>query len=458
MLFSYDDQTIIAQATPTGSGALAMVRMSGCAALEVAAQLSSLASGKEITSVPSHTVHYGTVVEGNGSIIDHVMFIVMHGPRTFTGQHTVEITCHNNPFIIEAIIARAIACGARLAHEGEFSKRAVLNKKMDVVQAEAINELIHAGTRMALKTSLAQVQGSFSAWLQALEKDLLKALALSEASFEFIDEAMEFGPQIDQIVTTVLNTIATIKKTFDQQQHIRQGVRVALIGSVNAGKSSLFNALLGKQRAIVTAIAGTTRDVIEAGVYKNDAYLTLVDTAGLRQTDDVIEQEGIARSQQEAAQADVVLVVIDQSRAMTAAEYQIYRNLITQYCHKVILVYTKADVPAQVQQSFSVGESVVVSSTSGHNLAILEQRIEKKIAALYAQSEVPFLVNQRQFRLLMTLEAKLLQLQPLLQGSVAYELVSYHLNDALSDMSELTGKTISEQGMDTIFREFCIGK
>ena len=220
----------------------------------------------------------------------------MRSPKTFTGQDTVEITCHNNQFIIEEIINLAIANGARLAQQGEFTKRAVFNGKIDLVQAEAINELIHAQTQLALKQSLAQLTGSFSHCLASLEKELLKALALSEASFEFLDEEMDFAPQIQALISSLQNTITGIKKTFNQQQQIRQGIRIAIIGSVNAGKSSLFNALLNQDRAIVSAIAGTTRDAIEAGVYTKGNYWTLVDTAGLRQTHDIIEQEGIKRS------------------------------------------------------------------------------------------------------------------------------------------------------------------
>ena len=346
MFHSIDDQTIIAQCTPRGSGALALLRISGINAIEIANKIAKLSGNKSLNNMPSHTIHYGSIVEADGALVDQVMFLLMRAPRTFTGQDTVEITCHNNQFIIDRIIAVAITHGARLAQEGEFTKRAVLHGKIDIVQAEAINELIHAQTQMALKQSLSQLSGSFSAWIANLEKELLTALALCQASFEFLDDEMEFGDQINAIIIATLASIDTIKKTFNQQQQIRQGVRVAIIGSVNAGKSSLFNALLNQQRAIVTAIAGTTRDSIEAGLYKNGNFWTLVDTAGLRETNDVIEQEGIRRSFNEAHLADIILLTFDATRSITSEEEKVYQEIAQKYENKIIRVISKVDDPS----------------------------------------------------------------------------------------------------------------
>ncbi|HZW61865.1 MAG TPA: tRNA uridine-5-carboxymethylaminomethyl(34) synthesis GTPase MnmE [Candidatus Babeliales bacterium] len=458
MNIAHDEQTIIAQCTPKGTGALALLRISGTDAVGIADKISKLASGKPLYDQPTHTVHYGFVLDDQRKPIDQVMFIVMRAPRTFTGQHTVEITCHNNPFIIEAIIVQAIIAGARLAQEGEFTKRAVQNNKIDLLQAEAINELINANTQQALKQSLSQLEGSFSSWILNIEKDLIKAFAFTQASFEFIDEEMEFGPQIKLIILDVINTIGSIKRTFTQQQHIRQGFRIALIGAVNAGKSSLFNAILNKKRAIVTNIAGTTRDAIEAGIYKTNNYWTLVDTAGLRQTDDAIEQEGIIRSHAEAHQADIILLVVDQARAMIDQERMVYEDLINRYSHKIIVVLNKADIPSVLTHHLSLKASITVSSTSRNNIEELEHLIEEKIAHLLAQSDAPFLLNQRQYNLLIGLEQKLNNVLTMFEGIVEYEILAYHLNEAIAQLTELTGKTISEQGMDAVFREFCVGK
>lgn len=464
MFHSPDEQTIIAQCTPRGSGAIALLRISGASAIIVADTMAQLASGKKLTDLPSHTIHYGTIVDENKNHIDSVLFMLMHGPRTFTGQDTVEITCHNNQFIIEEIISLAIRAGARLAQEGEFTKRAVINGKIDLVQAEAINELIHAQTQMALKQSLAQLSGSFSSWLAGIEMELLKALAFCQASFEFLDEEIELGGPITHMIGGIKFSISEIKKTFNQQQQIRQGVRVAIIGSVNAGKSSLFNALLNQQRAIVNAQAGTTRDSIEAGLYKNGNFWTLVDTAGLRQTHDAIEQEGIRRSFEEAHKADIILLAHDSMRELSNEEKNVYAQLQEKYASKIICVYTKDDhTSLNIKSSTFIQDVqkdlIYVSSKTKNNIEMLEQIIQQKIASLFEDIASPFLLNQRQHNLLLALETKLVEIESMLQSKqIAYELLAIHLNDAIAHLAELSGKEISETSMDMVFREFCVGK
>lgn len=483
---SRDEETIIAQCTPKGSGSIALLRMSGSNAVEIADRISKLPGGISLARQATHTIHYGWAVDGLGAHIDQVMWILMRAPKTFTGQDTVEITAHNNPFIIEQIIQAALTQGARLAQPGEFTRRAVANGKMDLLQAEAINELIHANTAQALKHSLAQLEGSFSHWITTLEQELIKALALSDASFEFIDEDMGFGDAIQQIITTVLARISSIKQSFNQQKQIRQGVRISLIGSVNAGKSSLFNALLNEHRAIVTPIAGTTRDVIEAGIYKQNSYWTLVDTAGLRTTNDTIEQEGIAKSYEQAHLADTILLVVDSARIMTPEETAIYRTILQKYRHKIIGVLNKKDIAdphdtshkqlhtlihaldnneqhasaASSDLQYTPQEEVIsVSCLEPETIEQLTNTLEQKISLLFAQTQTPFLLNQRHYNMLLNLEQKLEALASLVAHEpIPYEIVSYHLTEAVAQLSELTGKTITEQGMDAVFRQFCVGK
>jgi tRNA modification GTPase len=459
MLLNYNEEAIIAQCTPTGSGSIALLRISGINSIAIISKISKLASKKKLINAATHTINYGWIVDNNSNHIDQVLFLLMRAPYTFTGQDTVEITCHNNPFIIEQIIQQTINNGARPAREGEFSKRAVLNKKIDLVQAEAINDLIHANSQLALKKSLAQLEGSFSHWITHIEENLLKALALSQASFEFIDEEnMEFAEQIKGIINNIQKTITNIKSTFEQQQQIRQGIRIAIIGSVNAGKSSLFNLLLKENRAIVTNIAGTTRDTIEAGSYKEGNYWTLIDTAGLRQAAHVIEQAGIKRSFDEAHSADIILLVFDNSRKITKKEDAIYKKIITKYKTKIIIIRNKVDLPPEKISFPSLIESINISTKENINIHLVEQAIEKKIKLLFKAVDSPFLLNKRQFNLLLHFEKNLIVLKAMLHDNIQYELVSYHLTDALSHLSELTGKSINEASMNAIFREFCIGK
>lgn len=457
MLLQRDEETIIALCTPRGSGAIALLRLSGVNARDIANTIADLPSGKNILTVPTHTIHYGSIVK-NDTVIDQVLFFIMDAPRTFTGQNTIEITCHNNAFIIDAIIALALENGARLAHEGEFTKRAFLSGKIDLVQAEAVNELIHANTQIALKQSLAQLEGSFSSWINLIQTQLVKSLAWCEASFEFLDDEEEFGAKIKQHLESLMTQIAHLKKTFDQQQQIRQGIKIALIGSVNAGKSSIFNALLNQKRSIVTEIAGTTRDVIEAGLYRNGNYWTLLDTAGLRKTNDVIEREGIRRSEEEAQKADVILLVFDGSRILTSEEAEVYQSLLSNHEQKIILVHNKADLPEYDSHPLLVKAHIAISGLSKLNIEQFEKLIEEKIATLFSTIESPFLLNQRQFNLLIELEKKITVIIGMLHHAIQYELVSYHLKDALETISELSGKSVSEAGLDMVFREFCVGK
>ena len=453
MIYSQDEETIIAHCTPQGSGAIALLRVSGASAISIVSAIAQLPNNKLLQDQATHTVHYGWVVDDHGNHIDQVMFILMRAPRTFTGQDSVEITCHNNPFLIDVIIQQTIRHGARLAQPGEFTQRSFSNGKIDLVQAEAINELIHAQTQMALKKALAQLEGSFSNWIADIEKSLVKIYAWCEASFEFLEEERDFTDHIKLTTNQVLINIAACKKVFDAQQSIRTGIRIALIGAVNAGKSSLFNALLHHKRSIVTAIPGTTRDSIEAGLQRNGNYWTLIDTAGLRQTADSIEQEGIERSLQEAQKADIILLVLDASRNLLPAEQEIYQKIRTDYAHKIIEVKNKADLLTCVDTN-----TIHVSALTGYNCSILEAAIEEKITSLFTSIESPFLLNQRQHNLLIGLEQKLLLILGMLDTINHYELISYHLRDALEHISELTGKTISEAGMDAVFKEFCVGK
>lgn len=459
MLYTHDDDVIVAQCTPTGPGAIALIRISGTQAVSVADAFCLLASGKKIADCTSHTVHFARIINVTGQIIDQVMVTLMRAPKTFTGQDTVEITSHNNQFIVEEILARAIGAGARMAQPGEFTRRAVLNDKMDLLQAEALNDLIHANTQQIARQALSQLEGSFSAWIASIERELLRANAFCQASFEFIDEEMTFDQPIRESLAAILHILVTIKRTFTPQQHIRQGIRIALIGSVNVGKSSLFNMLIGTQRAIVSSQAGTTRDTIEAGLYRNGAYWTLIDTAGLRHTNDAIEQEGIKRSHMQAEQADIVLLVVDGSRQLRPAEMTEYQALYERYSSKSLIVFTKSDL-AQVLHSWAPHEQspLRVSSVTLASLGKLEKVMAARIEQIIAQAASPYLVNQRQYHLLLGLEQQLHAIQEQLGDTIAYEILSYHLSDALALLSEISGKSASEKAMDAVFREFCVGK
>lgn len=448
--------TIVAQCTPSGSGAIALIRVSGPHALEVVHECAKLSSKKNLFEVATHTIHHGSMVNINSDIIDEVMFFVMHAPKTFTGEHVVEITTHNNTFIISSVIERLIECGARMAQQGEFSRQAVLNNKIDLLQAEAINDVIHANSELALKQSLEQLKGSFSQWITTIEKDTLKLRALCEATFEFLEEDIDFSDQIKESTSSLIAKIDVAKKTFDQQQRLREGVRIAIVGSVNAGKSSLFNQLLKKDRAIVTCIAGTTRDVIEGGLYKDGIYWTLIDTAGIRKTDDVIEKEGIERAYHETKNADVVLLVVDGSVSLSDEEKNTYHSILEQFKDKIIPVINKVDLNGMQFSEFESAHKI--STKTGLGIDQLEESITKKVRELFAYNKSPFLLNTRHFNLLTAFERELFVVETMIKSKPEYELIAYHLKNALGVLSEMTGKTVDEKMLDTVFKDFCVGK
>jgi len=450
-----DEETIIAQCTPSGSGAIALLRISGKKSFPIAQELSDFPSKKNLSEQKTHTIHYGLVLDRNKTTIDHVLFLLMRAPQTFTGEDTVEITCHNQSLIIEAILSEAIHHGARLAQRGEFTKRAFLNKKIDLSQAEAINELIHAHTEQALKKSLSQLEGSFSNWLTKIEEDLLQAYALCEASFEFIeDEDINFDEQIKNIIQTALKKIIELESQYQHQKNIKEGFRIALVGSVNAGKSSLFNTLIKSNRAIVTEVAGTTRDVIETGLYKNQTYITFVDTAGLRETKEKIEKEGIKRSFEEAQKADLILLLTDNSQPLTPQQEKIYQNLTNQFSSKIIPIQSKSDLNKESLPP----ESIALSTHTGDGIKEVEEHITKRLNKLLEAHQSPYLLNKRQYTLINHLKKSLTSLVKMVEKPLEHELLSIHLKDSLETLTEMSGKTLSDQSINKIFNQFCIGK
>lgn len=454
------DQTIIALCSPQGAGAIGLIRLSGKNVLQIADQFSLLPTSKKLSTQTTHTIAYGHVIDEKQNPIDQVLFLVMHAPKTFTGQDVIEITCHNNPFLIERIIDRAIVCGARLAGKGEFTQRAVMLGKIDLIQAEAINDLIHAQTSLSLKYSLAQLQGSFSSWIAEIENSVLEMLAFCEGSFEFLDEEMEFAPEISSKMLLLIQKIEKILNAYPKQSYIKEGIKIALIGSVNTGKSSLFNALLEKNRAIVTPIAGTTRDSIEAGVFRDNQFFTFIDTAGIRQTNDEIEQQGIDRSFQQAAHADIILLVIDNASTWSTQETKDYQQIINEYQSKIVLIYNKIDLKITTTSKTKFdGPMVQVSAHQPETIKGIYDTINTKIAGLQGSDSITYLLNKRQHDLLVNFLKQLKTLLPMIsKRKVDYELVAYHLREALQALSEMTGRSISQAAFNKVFDTFCVGK
>ncbi len=454
--------TIIAACTAPGLSALALLRLEGLAAVTIAHGLSGYSVA--VRDAGSHTIVYGHVVDAAGERIDQVLFLIMHAPRTFTGNDIVEITCHNNPFIIEAIISRALSLGARHAQPGEFAQRALLNGKMDLLQAEAIHELITAPSRLLARASLAQLEGSLSQVVITIQEQLFELAAFIEASFEFSEEEhldLDFNAAVADRLARLVSFIEKVSYGQNAVQQLREGVFVALLGAVNVGKSTVLNTLLGRQRAIVSDRPGTTRDSIEAGVTVDGYSWTYVDTAGLRSTDDVIEQEGIVRSRAAAASADIVVVLIDGSAVPEPEVIAEYHWFFKHYAAKVVVVVTKNDL-AQLTHWIPVefrDTALCISAHRGDGVEVLRQHILARVKAVYSAVDAPFVLNKRQRALVDEVATRLKVLEPLVASvRPQYELISAQVHDILRLVTELSGRSISESVMDKVFSTFCIGK
>lgn len=454
------NNTIIAQATPIGPGAIALIRLSGRDAIEIAEKGAKIPQGKKLSQKETHTISYGWVTDSLGNPIDQVLFLLMQSPQTFTGENVVEITCHNNQLIISAIIDRYIQLGARYAERGEFTRRAVENQKISLLQAEAIQELISAQSNIGIKKSLEQLAGTLSYWVANIEKRLVTARALCEASFEFLEEEYDPKKEIKLLLTEIKNDITQAQKQFGAQKQIREGIRIALVGSTNAGKSSLLNAFTNQERAIVTPIEGTTRDTVETTIINNAIAWTLIDTAGIRKTHDPIESAGIARTYAEAEKADIVLLLIDgqPNKPYSRTTIETYKNLQKKYPKKSLIIQSKADKNNRpIVEELS--PDVLISSTTKAGLKDLENKIQKHLNQIMQNNELPFSLNTRHIHALTQINSLLESAIKTLNEPIQnYEILSIILQDALECCNKMSGQEQSKALLDAVFSQFCVGK
>lgn len=470
----YASDVIVARATPQGNGAIGLIRFSGPGVFLLCEKFSHLSSGKALSALPSHTIHHGHIFDfapdGTRKTVDEVLFLIMHAPRTFTGEDTLEITCHNNDFIIARIIALASSYGARHAKPGEFTQRAFISGKIDLLQAEAINDIITAPSLAAAELSLAQLEGSLSAKIREIETGLIHCQAVSEASFEFLDEEQRdigFDEMVWERVTQLTETVKSVLRSSSRSLSLKRGVSVALIGAVNAGKSTLLNALVGQQRALVSDVAGTTRDTIEVTQESDGAFWTLVDTAGIRDTENEIEKAGIDRSYEQVVSADLIVLVYDSSRELSDEDARRYEQILADRGDRVIVVYNKCDaVDRGSKMNESLGSALgvqmthTVSGKTGAGVEELRRAIEERVALIRGVDSGTFMITQRQVDILTDILHGLQAIQERYAPPrrVEYELLAYDLSLLIERITDLTGKNVNEKVMDTVFRSFCVGK
>jgi len=453
------DDTIAAIATPLGEGGLAVVRLSGPNAF-VIADKSFLPIGKSSLKpsvAPTHTIQFGRIIRDD-KLIDEVLLAVLRAPRTFTREDTVEISCHGGLLPAKLVLDTLLAGGARLAEPGEFTKRAFLNGRIDLAQAEAVADVIHSRTELALTAANEQLAGKLSQRINRLRDDLMLTLTHVEAHIDFPDEdiAPDTKTKLLQRLENGIAFMDELLRTANEGQILRRGIRAAIIGRPNAGKSSLLNQLLGHDRAIVSHIAGTTRDTIEETANIRGLPVVFIDTAGLREAQDEIEVEGIRRSRASLAKAEFILHVLDASEPLTAAD----ENYFAEFAGKKrILIRNKTDLPVKLVLPSLEAKVVDVCCTSGQGIEALKDAIKSLVWAGEIKAEMlQVAINSRHQDALNRARATTRQAADALRDDATLELVAMDLRIAANAVGEIVGKTSTEDLLDSIFSTFCIGK
>ena len=452
------DDTIVALATPPGIGAIGVIRLSGTKTFDIA---NELFPSRDLSLQPSQTIHIGFLKNGD-TIIDEVVLSLFKGPKSYTGEDVIEISCHGSPFIQQQIINACIAKGARLAKPGEFTQRAFLNGKLDLAQAEAVADLIASNTAASHKTALHAIRGGFSEKLKELRERLIRFSALIELELDFSQEDVEFADraQFYQLIAELTGSTGQLINSFQLGNVIRNGVSVAIIGKPNAGKSTLLNTLLNDNRAIVSDIPGTTRDTIEEIISIDGILFRLIDTAGIRQhSGDVLENAGMERSLEKMKQADLVIYLFDVKD--TQAEVESWKSKLVKEQLNYLLVGNKIDVYGEVEYNnkFAVFEKLVlISAQKQLHMEVLRERMVDTILQGSVQTENTIITNARHYHALKEVMRSLIDIKNGLDNKLPGDLLALDIRHCLFYLGEITGEITNEDQLDYIFSKFCIGK
>jgi tRNA modification GTPase len=444
------NDTIIALATPLGRSGIGVIRLSGGNVSEI---LRKLTNDENFTPKPRHATLRKIYAENE--VVDETLITYFQSPHSFTGENVAEIACHGSPILIRQIIDLCLKFDARLAEAGEFSLRALANGRMNLAQAEAIRDLIDAQTVASARQSIKQLRGEFSNQLQPLKDDLLNIIVILESALEFVEDDLPETQteNIRQKLRVIISNLDKLVSTFRVGKLIREGLKVALIGRPNVGKSSLFNALLGHDRAIVTDIAGTTRDQLHEKFTIGNIPISLIDTAGLRETSDMVESIGVERSKQTMADADLVIVLLDGSEELTAEDHEILDS--TEELNRLIVV-NKLDIR---HSSFVIRHSFVnISAKTGEGLDELQRKIVEPFSVQETEMQGFLVSDARHHDLLLRSKTELENSINLLEQRFSEEIILIGLHNAMRYLGEITGETTTEDMPTRIFSTFCIGK
>lgn len=452
------EDTIVALATPQGIGAIGVIRLSGKNAIGITDQLFS---SKNLIEQPSHTLHVGLLKDG-ANVLDQIVISIYKNPASYTGEDVIEISSHGSPYVLEKIIKAITAKGARLAKPGEFTQRAFLNGKLDLTQAEAVADLINSNTEASRKNALQNIRGGFSSVLKYLRDQLLSFSALIELELDFSQEDVEFADrtQLQNLLRTAGNVTSELLASFSLGNVIKNGVQVAIIGKPNSGKSTLLNTLLNEERAIVSPIAGTTRDTIEEVLNIDGILFRLIDTAGIRDNStDIIESIGIERSLDKMRQADVVIYLFDVNELSSQQLLFIMKEMEAGDI-KYLLAGNKIDIANlnDIGEKFAEIPILFISASLKKHIDVLKKRLVDVVISGEIHTEGTIVSNARHYEALRMVDESLKEIQSAMEQQVSGDLLSLDIRRCLHYLGEITGEITNEDQLDYIFSKFCIGK
>ena len=451
------DDTIVALATPHGIGAIGIIRISGNKAIDI---INQLFPSKDLSKQNSHTIHVG-FLKDDGKVLDEVVVSLFKNPKSYTGEDVIEISCHGSPYIQEQVMNAIVSKGARLAKPGEFTQRAFLKGKLDLTQAEAVADLIASNTEASRNTALHNIRGGFSNVLKEVRDQIISFSALIELELDFSQEDVEFADRTKfyELINKAKSTVVELMNSFQLGNVIKNGVSVAIVGKPNAGKSTLLNTLLNENRAIVSDIAGTTRDTIEEIININGILFRLIDTAGIRESKDVIEVIGVEKSMEKMKAADLVLYLFDVNEE-SQADVEAALIQVQSTNKNFIAVGNKVDINGdeQAQQKFSGDAVLFISAKKNEHIDLLKERMVDKVIQGTVNTENTIVTNARHYQSLQEVNKSLDEIKAGLDNQIPGDLLSLDIRRCLHYLGEITGEITNEDRLDYIFSKFCIGK